>query len=50
MLKEIIWRVLSIYYVLGTVGKHFTLIVLLSPLSKRKREIKLLSLLHRVGN
>lgn len=50
MLKEIIWHVLRIYCVLGTVAKHFTLLVSFNPLNNIKRERKLLSLLHRVGN
>lgn len=35
---------------LGTVAKHFTLLVSFNPLNNIKRERKLLSLLHRVGN
>lgn len=49
MWKEIIWHSLSIYYVLGTALKHFTLIVLFDALDHRKREIKPLCLLSRLG-
>lgn len=40
MLKEIIRHLLSIYYMLGTVLKQFTLIILFNLLSNIKGEIK----------